>query len=545
MAIDFPSNPSDGDEFTSGLRKYTYDATKGKWSQLVPGSTYSFNSLGSVSGHIIPDTNIAYDLGSASYKFRDLYLDGNSIILGNRTINEDNIPEVDLNVVPEELQMAVDAHGIGASPDWLWSWKSGAIPYARSTISNLVQANVPLYESGVYTLFNFASHDMHENLTQTHKIYLKWIDGSGTDNNVPWSTSTLNVQNITFEGVNGGAATEVQRLNITVPNDISSITPSLVAPNVTYNVEAVTGAYVFSGPASGNNVTLGPLRRGGTYTFDLGSSVSGHPFYLTTDNGASWSTGGYFGEYLTGVTGSRSDQGTVVFTVPANAPNTLYYQCGQHSAMRGELIIKDLEVETNANGNYVLYFQHDQEGHKTPVELKPKPDLVEQLCLVYDSASSKFVPQDMGEYITKTSVMQERIQELACNTIDTKLTDGTVTDVDTVKENTIFVTNLSQQGELQVHTGTARWYAPFNLEITAINLKLNVAADDFVSIVANRQGTIAKSGNILPGQTSATISSPSFTMLEGQYLTVDVTAVGSTAKGEDLVVQFKYRQTTT
>ena len=37
-------------------------------------------------GHIIPETNIAYDLGSSSYRFRDLYLSGNSIYLGNAVI---------------------------------------------------------------------------------------------------------------------------------------------------------------------------------------------------------------------------------------------------------------------------------------------------------------------------------------------------------------------------------------------------------------------------------------------------------------------------
>ena len=44
--------------------------------------------LGDVSGHIIPDTDVAYDLGSSTHKFRDLYLSGNSIILGGITLTE-------------------------------------------------------------------------------------------------------------------------------------------------------------------------------------------------------------------------------------------------------------------------------------------------------------------------------------------------------------------------------------------------------------------------------------------------------------------------
>jgi hypothetical protein len=37
-------------------------------------------------GNIIPDTNIAYDLGTSAYRFRDLYLSGSSIYLGNAVI---------------------------------------------------------------------------------------------------------------------------------------------------------------------------------------------------------------------------------------------------------------------------------------------------------------------------------------------------------------------------------------------------------------------------------------------------------------------------
>ena len=53
---------------------------------LVDAVSGKINLDGTVKGHIIPNTNIAYDLGSASYRFRDLYLSGSSIKLGNATI---------------------------------------------------------------------------------------------------------------------------------------------------------------------------------------------------------------------------------------------------------------------------------------------------------------------------------------------------------------------------------------------------------------------------------------------------------------------------
>lgn len=39
-------------------------------------------------GNIIPDTNIAYDLGSAAYRFRDLYLSGSSLHLGSIVLQD-------------------------------------------------------------------------------------------------------------------------------------------------------------------------------------------------------------------------------------------------------------------------------------------------------------------------------------------------------------------------------------------------------------------------------------------------------------------------
>jgi hypothetical protein len=55
-------------------------------SLLIDGNTGKFNLSGSVGTDIIPDTDLAYDLGSTTYRFRDLYLSGSSIKLGDATI---------------------------------------------------------------------------------------------------------------------------------------------------------------------------------------------------------------------------------------------------------------------------------------------------------------------------------------------------------------------------------------------------------------------------------------------------------------------------
>ena len=55
-------------------------------TMLIDAIDGKINLDGTVKGNIVPDINEAYDLGSASNRFRDLYLSGSSIELGSATI---------------------------------------------------------------------------------------------------------------------------------------------------------------------------------------------------------------------------------------------------------------------------------------------------------------------------------------------------------------------------------------------------------------------------------------------------------------------------
>jgi hypothetical protein len=70
------------------------------------------------------------------------------------------------------------------------------------------------------------------------------------------------------------------------------------------------------------------LCRGATYSFDI--TAPGHPFYVKTVRGA-----GTGDAYDGGVTGNGTSVGTLTFAVPADAPDTLYYDCSIHAAMSG------------------------------------------------------------------------------------------------------------------------------------------------------------------------------------------------------------------
>lgn len=82
--------------------------------------------------------------------------------------------------------------------------------------------------------------------------------------------------------------------------------------------------YTFSGPGfpTTTNDPVLYLMRGHTYVFVNGTGAS-HPFEIRVSNGGS--------EYTSGITGSKN--GTQLFTVPMDAPSTLYYQCTIHSGM--------------------------------------------------------------------------------------------------------------------------------------------------------------------------------------------------------------------
>ena len=105
------------------------------------------------------------------------------------------------------------------------------------------------------------------------------------------------------------------------------------------------------------------------------------------------------------------------------------------------------------------------------------------------------------------------------------------------------VFNMLQSGALAVTTGTSRWWAPFNLQVSNIKSRLATAADATVTININKNNSLAKSFTFSANSNTATISSPYFSMSENDYLTVDVTTVGTTQKGTDLYIQFFYYKT--
>jgi hypothetical protein len=96
-----------------------------------------------------------------------------------------------------------------------------------------------------------------------------------------------------------------------------------------------TSDYVFSGPgivAGNTNDPVLYLYKGLTYTF-INTTGGSHPFAIRVSNGGA--------DYTSGVSGSQT--GTQTFTVPMDAPSTLYYQCTIHGGMGNTIYIGSID----------------------------------------------------------------------------------------------------------------------------------------------------------------------------------------------------------
>ena len=89
--------------------------------------------------------------------------------------------------------------------------------------------------------------------------------------------------------------------------------------------------YTFSGPGfptTQNDPTI-YVQRGQTYAFDNTVQAASHPFRIQSTQGLAGTP------YTSGQTGSGTS--VLYWTVPMDAPTTLYYQCTLHAAMQGTI----------------------------------------------------------------------------------------------------------------------------------------------------------------------------------------------------------------
>jgi hypothetical protein len=114
-------------------------------------------------------------------------------------------------------------------------------------------------------------------------------------------------------------------------SNLTRLLPNSNFNDMRYSVRSSVGSYIFAGA---DNPTI-TVTRGSTYTFDM--KTPGHPFFIQTTSGAFSSNS----VYTNGVENGGDDVGEIIWSVPENAPDTLYYICSNHEAMNGKIKVVD------------------------------------------------------------------------------------------------------------------------------------------------------------------------------------------------------------
>lgn len=94
-----PGSPVVGDVWVDSDTAiyYTYinDGDSDQWVEIAATTIYTNDAgggavdLSSVSSNILPDSDVTYDIGSPSLRFKDIYLSGNTIVLGTIALKDE------------------------------------------------------------------------------------------------------------------------------------------------------------------------------------------------------------------------------------------------------------------------------------------------------------------------------------------------------------------------------------------------------------------------------------------------------------------------
>jgi hypothetical protein len=150
--------------------------------------------LGAISGNVIPATNVAYDLGSAAYAFKDLYLSGSTISLGSLQLSDNS------------GSLSVTASG--STEDFATQ------TYVNTQVSNLVDS-APATLDTLNELASALGDDANFSTTVTNSIATKLATSDFTSTADTWigTKSTTDVAegtNLYFTDARALAATDAE-----------------------------------------------------------------------------------------------------------------------------------------------------------------------------------------------------------------------------------------------------------------------------------------------------------------------------------------------
>ena len=113
---------------------------------------------------------------------------------------------------------------------------------------------------------------------------------------------------------------------------------------------------------------------------------------------------------------------------------------------------------------------------------------------------------------------------------------------DMAKEAREFYKTYSYDGAVATDTGTKRYYAHDNSVLSSLEAYIGTApTGSTLNIRVNKNGSSATTLSIAAGATSSA-STTNISFSKGDYVTVDITQIGSSTAGSDLRINFTFRK---
>ena len=328
-----------------------------------------------LAGNFLPNASDTYDLGSLSKKWKDLYLSGSTIFLGDTKLTRNSDGDLEIRdratsalrkIKADEIELGTTGQRIRVIGNKIKLTNSGGSDRALDLPSNIISASAQI-ASEISGSFSLASSSLASRIT-SNDTDITTANSTIATLNAATSSYLLNNANQTLTGdlVVTGDLTAQKFNTELVSSSIIFESGSTIFGNSADDIHAFSGSlkvsgsidaqdlfisewilgasgtnhYTFTGPGligAENDPTL-YLVRGQKYKFT--NKMGAHPFRIqSTPNGSAGTS------YNDGVTNNDVSNGTLTIDVQFDAPSKIYYQCTAHANMGG--IIHILDKDTN------------------------------------------------------------------------------------------------------------------------------------------------------------------------------------------------------
>lgn len=318
-------------------------------SVLSP-ATFANNiaNITTITSSLIPDTDVAYDLGTSSNRFNDIYLDGSTIDLGGQTIKSTatgiEVSEITIGSGTNKVKLSANSSGkleqVGTN--------SGGV--VQDTVTGSGPASTAVTNLSDLTAISSPATGQSVLVTSTNKLYIYngtgWYLIAEVTNLSPTAITGLNA---TYDLATDGTATTIT-LNSTDPEGATLTWSHAVTTGTLGSTATITNV---------NNVfTITPSTTeadAGSFSVTFSASDGSQAATSVSDFSLSFYTQGssLFGRWDMGNSASYSGTGTTWNDLSGNGRNlTIQNGAYNSSGINGSTAVWDWTTQNSAQINF-------------------------------------------------------------------------------------------------------------------------------------------------------------------------------------------------